>query len=104
MQRYAAPVVESILALIAVASACYCAWATLPLRARVAQLELERPRFVKEMEGLVAECEESLERADAKRKRADNSLRAAAALTHPEQQPSAPVVPIRGSYLERLPG
>ncbi len=97
----------SLLDLVAVLAACacvlaafWCAIATLPLRARVEQLELERPRFIREMEGLVEESREQVDRAEAKRKRADNTLRAAGGLA---VVPSEPQPPLKAhTFLERL--
>lgn len=85
---------------LAVAATTWCAVATVPLAARVAQLELERPRFIAELEGMLDACNESLARADAKRKRADNALRAVE-VTREEQPP--PMHFRRGTVIESLP-
>lgn len=81
-----------------IAAGC-SAWLALPLRARVEQLELERPRFLAEMQGLLEACDESLERADSKRKRAENLER-----RHAQLQPELPQpIPMRrGSIMEKL--
>jgi hypothetical protein len=92
-------------ALLAAGASVWCGVAVVPLRARIAQLELERPRFLAELQGMFEACEESLARADAKRKRADNSLRAATAATEGET-PTASPQPLpfrRGTVIERLP-
>ncbi len=74
-----------------------CVRAVLPLRARVEQLELERPRFLAEMEGLLGACNESLERADHKRKRAENLAR-----KREEPEPERPLAVVRtGSFIDR---
>jgi len=39
------------------------------LEKRVALLEIERPKFIGEMNGLVAECDELLERTERRRRR-----------------------------------
>jgi hypothetical protein len=91
------------------AGLCTCVLAALwsaaiagTLRARVEQLELERPKFVLEMEGLVSQCDELLDRAEAKRKRADTQLRAARGNAPADAEP-APPRRLRGTVMERLP-
>jgi hypothetical protein len=94
---------DLMLALVAgscVLAAIWCVRTTFPLRARVDQLELERPRFIREMEGLVEEAKEQMERADAKRKRAENALRANGAPPPETVQP--PLQFRRGSFIEPL--
>ncbi len=93
---------EALLAALACGclfGAAWCARAVLPLRARVEQLELERPRFLAEMEGLLAACDESLERADSKRKRAENLARSKQREEEPEQPPLAVVR--TGTFIDR---
>ncbi len=88
--------------LILVAVACcaalsglYALAVALSFRARVEQLEVERPKFLAEMNGLLDACEEAVDRADAKRKRAENAARGRGAELTPAPRR-------RGTVLEPL--
>lgn len=84
----------------ALAVAAFCAWTTLPLRARIESLEVERAVFVAQMNGLVEECNETLARADKKRKRAENLERSLR--PEGEETPQPTLAFRRGSIMEKL--
>lgn len=98
-------------ALLALAAAGLAVAQVVPLRGRIEQLELERPRFLAELNGMFEACQESLDRAEAKRKRADNALRAAQGAPSGDSAPPGPnngpaignpLRVVRGTFIEPL--
>lgn len=97
-------VLVAAIAVCGLISGIYGVLVVLSLRARIEMLEVERPKFLAEMNGLLDACDETLERAEAKRKRADNATRAIERQQAAEAaQPTLPrVMPKRGTVLEKL--